>query len=36
MISGEDILRTLIDLLETQEEIKITYSIKGGDLNDAI
>lgn len=27
-ISGEDILRTLIELLEAQEQIKITYEIK--------
>lgn len=26
-ISGEDILRTLIELLEAQEQIKITYEI---------
>lgn len=25
---GEDILRTLIELLEAQENIKITYEIK--------
>lgn len=27
---GESILRTLIELLEAQEQIKITYKIKGG------
>jgi len=29
-MSGEDILRTLIELLEAQENIKITYEIKEG------
>lgn len=29
-MSGEDILRTLIELLEAQEKIKITYEIKEG------
>ncbi len=28
---GESILKTLIELLEAQEQIKITYKIKGGD-----
>lgn len=27
-MSGEDILKTLIELLEAQENIKITYKIK--------
>lgn len=27
-MSGEDILRTLIELLEAQEQIKITYEVK--------
>ena len=27
-MSGESILRTLIELLEAQEQIKITYEIK--------
>lgn len=27
-MSGEDILKTLIELLEAQEQIKITYEIK--------
>ena len=32
--TGESILRTLIELLEAQENIKITYDIKeGGDEN---
>lgn len=30
MITGESILKTLIELLEAQEQIKITYEIKGG------
>ena len=29
-MSGADILKTLIELLEAQEQIKITYEIKGG------
>lgn len=29
-MSGESILRTLIELLEAQEQIKITYEIKEG------
>lgn len=29
-MSGESILRTLIELLETQEQIKITYQIREG------
>ena len=28
-MSGPDILKTLIELLEAQENIKITYEIKG-------
>jgi len=28
--TGESILRTLIELLEAQENIKITYTIKEG------
>ena len=28
MIDGKDILKTLIELLEDQEQIKITYEIK--------
>lgn len=33
-MDGKDILQTLIKLLETQEQIKITYTVreKGGDL----
>lgn len=31
---GESILRTLIELLEAQENIKITYEIKGKGTND--
>lgn len=31
-MSGKDIIETLIKLLETQENIKITYEITGGDL----
>lgn len=31
MPSGKDILETLISLLEEQEQIKITYTIKGGE-----
>ena len=27
-MSGESILRTLIELLEAQEQIKITYEVK--------
>lgn len=31
-MSGADIIKTLIELLEAQEQIKITYEIKeGGD-----
>lgn len=33
MVTGESILKTLIELLEAQEQIKITYEIKGGDEN---
>lgn len=29
MVNGDDILQTLIKLLEEQEEIKITYTIGG-------
>ena len=33
-MSGADIIKTLIELLEAQENIKITYEIKeGGDEN---
>lgn len=28
MITGESILKTLIELLEAQEQIKITYEVK--------
>lgn len=28
MIDGADILRTLVELLERQEQIKVTYTIK--------
>ena len=28
MINGKDILKTLIELLEAQEEIKVTYVLK--------
>lgn len=27
-MSGEDILKTLIELLEAQEQIKITYEVR--------
>jgi len=27
-MSGEDIIKTLIELLEAQEQIKITYTLK--------
>ena len=27
-MTGEDILKTLIELLEAQEQIKITYEVK--------
>lgn len=27
-MSGEDILKTLIELLEAQEQIKVTYEVK--------
>ena len=33
-MSGEDILKTLIELLESQEQIKITYEIKEKGKND--
>ena len=29
-MSGADIIKTLIELYEAQEQIKITYIIKGG------
>lgn len=32
-MSGADIIKTLIELLEAQEQIKITYKLKGGDEN---
>ena len=32
-MSGADILKTLIELLEAQEQIKITYEIKEGGGN---
>lgn len=36
-MSGADILKTLIELLEAQEQIKITYEIKErGDKNETI
>ena len=38
-MTGESILKTLIELLEAQEQIKITYEIKqkeGGDFGKAI
>lgn len=34
--TGEDILKTLIELLEEQEQIKITYTIKKREPNDNI
>lgn len=33
-MSGESIIETLIKLLETQENIKITYEVTGGDKDD--
>lgn len=36
MISGESILKTLIELLEAQEEIKITATIKQNEEKEAI
>lgn len=33
MLDGKDILKTLIELLEVQEEIKVTYEL-GGETND--
>lgn len=33
MVNGDDILQTLIKLLEEQEEIKITYTIEENKLN---
>lgn len=33
---GESILKTLIELLEAQEQIKITYKIKGGGDNETV
>lgn len=35
-MSGEDIIETLIKLLEAQENIKITYEITGGDKDEII
>lgn len=35
MPDGKDILKTLIELLEAQEEIKVTYEI-GGNNNGAV
>ena len=36
-MSGADILKTLIELLEAQEQIKITYVIKErGDVNETV
>lgn len=35
MPDGKDILKTLIELLEAQEEIKVTYEI-GGSSNGAV
>ena len=36
-MTGADILRALIELLEAQEQVKITYTIKeGGDVNETI
>ena len=36
-MSGADIIKTLIELLEAQEQIKITYEIKErGDKNETI
>ena len=36
--NGDDILRTLIELLEAQENIKITYTLKekGSDKNETV
>ena len=28
-MSGSDIIKTLVELLEAQEQIKITYKLKG-------
>ena len=33
-MNGESILQTLIELLEAQENIKITYEIRGGGESD--
>lgn len=33
---GESILKTLIELLEAQEQIKITYEIKGGEKSETV
>lgn len=33
-MSGTDILKTLIELLEDQEQIKVTYEIKEFDTNE--
>ena len=35
-MSGESVLKTLIELLERQENIKISYEIKGGDKDDKV
>lgn len=34
MPNGKDILKTLIELLETQEEIKVEYVLKERSTND--
>ena len=33
-MTGEDIIRTLIELLEAQENIKVTYEIKKKEDNE--
>jgi hypothetical protein len=33
-MSGEDIIKTLIELLEAQEQIKITYTLKSEEVLD--
>ena len=35
-MSGEDILKTLIELYEAQEKIKVTYVIKEGSYGEVI
>ncbi len=35
-MNGADIIKTLIELLEAQEQIKITYKLVGGDVNETI